>query len=204
MSEDRETLEPYTYRHDTGTFFHTSPEHVEEKSHDATRNIVRTVSEVSSKTSTKLGSVKIFQNPREILSPVLNGVHYLWDHFPPLSWFAYVAIVLNAIPLTVLLAFLIGTTAIVLFISGIGIFLAAGFFIGLGLLFLVPVVGVMLFAAVSTAFFTTFGYGSYRSFLFVLRNLGIIAGEVAADTRAAITGAKKAVVEELHGEEQNQ
>ncbi|CAG8518089.1 6049_t:CDS:1 [Dentiscutata heterogama] len=203
MSEER----PYIYENSgrgDGGFIIAEPERVEERSYDTTRKAVHIASDVSSKVSSKIAHVHIFQNPREYIRPVLNGVQYIWNNFPPLSWFGYGALVLNAIPLAIFGGFLLGTTTLVLSIAGVGVFLAEGFFFGLGLIFLVPVGAVMCFAALSTAFFTTFGYCGFRGLCFILRNLGILAEEVAMDANAAIKGAKKALEEEGYGRESSQ
>ncbi|CAG8735830.1 8836_t:CDS:1, partial [Racocetra fulgida] len=196
--EDR----PYLYEPERERGFPIAdPEKVEARSYDTTKKAAHIVTDVSSKVSSKFGQVHILQNPREYLRPIFSGVYYIWNHFPPLSWFGYGVIALNAIPLGIFLLFLFGTTAFVLSVTGVGIFLAEGFFVGLGLVFLVPVICVMGFAAFSTAFFTVFGYACYRGLFFILRNLGIIAEEVAVDAKAAFRGAKRAVEEERYERE---
>ncbi|CAG8539174.1 18114_t:CDS:1 [Cetraspora pellucida] len=196
MSEEER---PYLFEQTERGFSIANPEKVEGASYDTTKKAAHIISDVSSNVSSKLGHVHIWRNPREYLRPVFNGVYYIWNHFPPLSWFGYGVIALNAIPLAVFLVFLFCTTAFVLSITGVGIVLAEGFFVGLGLIFFVPVVCVMCFAALSTAFFTVFGYGCYRGLSFILRNLGIIAEEVVVDANAALKGAKKALEEERYG-----
>src|SRR6266498_3716495 len=66
-----------------------------------------------------------------------------WKNFPPLNWFGYGVAALNFIPLIILISFLICTSALVLFVSGAGILLAEGFFLGIGSLFFIPTVAVL-------------------------------------------------------------
>ncbi|RIB28651.1 hypothetical protein C2G38_2028366 [Gigaspora rosea] len=183
-----------------GAYLLAEPEKVEE----TMARTVHVASDFTSKVSSKIGRVNIFKHPREYFRLVLNGVQYIWIHFPPASWFAYGAIVLNAIPVTVFLGFIGLITTIVLGIAAIGILFAEGFLFSIGLVFLVPVVLVMAFAALSTAFFTTFSYCSYRIIYYFLRKLGILAEEAASDVTAAAKGIKKGLEEEKYGREHSQ
>jgi len=136
--------------------------------------------------------IDLLKHPDMYLQPVRKGIIYLWQNFPPISWFGYSAAALNAIPIIILLGFLFSTCAIVLSIAGVGIFLAEGFFFGLGLLFLVPVVCVMGFAAISTSFFTVFVYGCYRAAVYILRGLGVLSEEISVDAKGALRGLERA------------
>ncbi|CAG8501674.1 17168_t:CDS:1 [Acaulospora morrowiae] len=135
----------------------------------------------------------VLKHPGMYLQPLYKASMYLWQNFPPISWFGYSAAALNAIPIIILLGFLFGTCAFVLSIAGIGIFLAEGFFLGLGLLFLVPVVCVLTFATLTTSFFTVFGYGCYRAAVFILRGLGVLGEEIIVDTKGVAQGVERAV-----------
>ncbi|RHZ76975.1 hypothetical protein Glove_187g26 [Diversispora epigaea] len=139
----------------------------------------------------------VLHHPKEYLDVVRRGATYIWVHFPPLSWFGYGAAALNAVPLTILLGFLFCATVIVLGIAGCGILLAESFFVGLGLLFLLPVLGIMTFAGLTTAFFSVFGYFSYRSVLFVLRGLGVLSEEILIDAKGVFRGIKEKVPQEF-------
>ncbi|CAG8491847.1 4523_t:CDS:2 [Diversispora eburnea] len=141
--------------------------------------------------------MNVLYHPKEYLDVIKRGATYIWVNFPPLSWFGYGAAALNAVPLTILLGFLFCTIVMVLGIAGCGIFLAESFFIGLGLLFLLPVLGVMTFAGLTTAFFSVFGYFSYRSVLFVLRGLGVLSEEIMIDTKGVLQGLKEKVPDEF-------
>ncbi|KAF0442747.1 hypothetical protein F8M41_003625 [Gigaspora margarita] len=183
-----------------GAYLLAEPEKVEE----TTAKAVHIVSDVTSKVSSKIGRVNIFKNPREYFKPILNGVQYIWIHFPPASWFAYGVLILNAIPASIFLGFILFTMTLILSIVAVGVLFAEGFLFGIGLVFFVPVFIIMCFAALSTAFFTTFVYCGYRIICYILRNLGILAEEAASDVTAAAKGIKKGWEEERYGRERSQ
>ncbi|CAH1757787.1 3442_t:CDS:2 [Entrophospora sp. SA101] len=85
----------------------------------------------------------------EKLKPAISETKQVIGHAAQKSknWFTYGVIALNAIPLTILLTFLFVTTSIVVLIIGTRIFLAKGFFIGVGSFFFVPVMIIMIFAS---------------------------------------------------------
>jgi hypothetical protein len=116
---------------------------------------------------------EIFQHPRDYSKPIIKSARYVWNKFPPLSWFGYSVAALNVVPLAILITFLVGTFAFVLLVSGMGILLAEGFFIGIGLLFFVPVALFLTFSAISTTFFTISIWSVYKMAVYVLRNIGL-------------------------------
>ncbi|RIA99741.1 hypothetical protein C1645_746565 [Glomus cerebriforme] len=128
---------------------------------------------------------EIFQIPRDYSHPIIKSAQYLWNNFPPLNWFGYGIVAFNIVPLTILIAFLIGTLTLVLCVSGTGILLAEGFFIGIGLLFFIPVATVLTFSAISTTFFTIFAWSVYKVAIYILRRIGLLEKEVQFDVRSA-------------------
>lgn len=124
---------------------------------------------------------EIFQHPRDYSKPIIKSVRYVWNNFPPLSWFGYGVAVLNVIPLAILITFLIGTLTLVLFVSGMGILLAEGFFVGIGLLFFVPVALFLTFSAISTTFFTVSIWSVYKMAVYILHNIGLLGGDTLYD-----------------------
>lgn len=137
--------------------------------------------------------VDVMKNPLDALK---RAVSYVRTRFPPLVWFGYGAIALNAVPITIFLGFSFLTSILVLGAAGLGIFFAESFFIGIGLLFLLPVLGVMLFAGLTTACFSLFGYLCYRATIFVLRGLGVLSEEARIDAKGFVKGIKKTIPEE--------
>ncbi|CAJ0645069.1 1886_t:CDS:2 [Entrophospora sp. SA101] len=131
-----------------------------------------------------------------------KSTSFFWEKFPPLSWFTYGVIALNAIPLTILLIFLFITTSIVVLVTGTGIFLAEGFFIGVGSFFLIPVFIIMIFASFVTAFFTIFGWTFYKVVRYILHTFDLIvdddpatlsfdAQQILSKTSEVLTGGKE-------------
>ncbi|CAJ0765899.1 2380_t:CDS:2, partial [Entrophospora sp. SA101] len=96
----------------------------------ATFTIVEKLKPTISETKQVIGHAA--QKCKEVITHpiyyVQKATSFFWENFPPLSWFTYGVIALNAIPLTILLTFLFVTTSIVMLITGTGIFLAKGFF----------------------------------------------------------------------------
>ncbi|GBB92133.1 hypothetical protein RclHR1_01970015 [Rhizophagus clarus] len=124
---------------------------------------------------------EIFQHPRDYSKPIIKSARYVWNNFPPLSWFGYGVAALNIVPLAILITFLIGTFSLVLLVSGMGILLAEGFFLGIGLLFFVPVAIFLIFSAISTTFFTVSIWSVYKMSVYVLRNIGLLGGDTRYD-----------------------
>ncbi|CAJ0745629.1 22126_t:CDS:2 [Entrophospora sp. SA101] len=131
-----------------------------------------------------------------------KSTSFFWEKFPPLSWFTYGVIALNAIPLTILLIFLFITTSIVALVTGTGIFLAEGFFVGVGSFFLIPVFIMMIFASFVTAFFTIFGWTFYKLVRSILHIFDLIedddtatlsfdAQQIFSKTSEVLTGGKE-------------
>src|SRR2546430_14800128 len=53
----------------------------------------------------------VYHHFREYGRPATKAIKYVWDYFPPLRWLCYSLVALNAIPLTILIGFIIGTLA---------------------------------------------------------------------------------------------
>nr|CAG8555123.1 6789_t:CDS:2 [Entrophospora candida] len=140
----------------------------------------------------------------EKLKPVISETKQVIGHAAQKSknWFTYGVIALNAIHLTILLTFLFVTTSIVVLIIGTRIFLAEGFFIGVGSFFFVPVMIIMIFASRVTAFFIVFCWSIYSIIRYILHTFDLIGEDnttslsfdtqhILSKTSKVLTGSKE-------------
>jgi hypothetical protein len=211
MSEEK-------YSKDYAPISNYSRDDIQQRAEEATKGLVDTsqqtlsfmqerASQTADALSSKAGSLRqatemaidkgrdALQNPRDytqsIYGSICGSARYAWDNFPPLHWLGYGVAALNVVPVTILIGFLICTLVFVLTVSGTGVLLAEGFFLGIGLLFLIPTLMILTFSAISTGFFTIFGWSVYKGVTNLLHKLGLLGREIQFDTSHAAKGARR-------------
>ncbi|CAG8793165.1 hypothetical protein C2G38_2129777 [Gigaspora rosea] len=109
-----------------------------------------------------------------VSQPMINSVKYLWVNFPPARWLMYVLCMFNSIPIALFIAWAVVTFGFVSALAGVGVVIAEGFFMFLGLAVFLPVAGFMLLVAFITACFATLGWAGFETASFGLSRLGLV------------------------------
>ncbi|CAG8452012.1 12831_t:CDS:1 [Ambispora gerdemannii] len=141
--------------------------------------------------SAKETTRSLFTTVKETFSPVTGWISWIQDKFPPLAWFIYAAVILNAIPIAIFLGFLAATTLTVFSIAGGGILVVEGFFFLLGCGVVLPVIGFAVFAAFIAFAFVLLTYGGWKLFRTVIRIFGFTYQEAKFDITGAAAGFKR-------------